>query len=85
MSLVTVGDGVFGVPQDIGPMIFVYRADLFEPCGLTPPTTRDRYAALAEQVKEVAPNSFLGGYPDDASTFAAYTRTARRRVVVDRW
>ena len=31
MSLVTVGDGVFGVPQDIGPMIFVYRADLFEP------------------------------------------------------
>ncbi len=74
MSLVTVGDGVYGVPQDIGPMIFVYRADLFEQYGLTPPATWDEYAALAKQVKEVAPNSFLGGYPDDASTFAAYTQ-----------
>ena len=74
MSLVTVGEGVYGVPQDIGPMIFVYRADLFEQYGLTPPATWDDYAALAAQVREVAPNSYLGGYPDDASTFAAYTQ-----------
>ena len=74
MSLVTVGDGIYSVPQDIGPMIFMYRADLFQQYGLTVPTTWDEYAALAKKVKEVAPNAFLGGYPDDASTFAAYTQ-----------
>ncbi|WP_165372733.1 ABC transporter substrate-binding protein [Pengzhenrongella frigida] len=74
MSLVTVGDGVFAVPQDVAPMVFMYRRDLFEQYGLQVPTTWDEYAALAKQVKEVAPTAFLGGYPDDASTFAAYTQ-----------
>ncbi|MFP7761717.1 extracellular solute-binding protein [Marisediminicola sp. LYQ85] len=74
LNLVTIGEGIYGVPQDIGPMIFVYRADLFEEYGLTPPTTWDEYADLAREVKEVAPDAFLGGYPDDASTFAAYTQ-----------
>lgn len=74
MSLVTIGDGVFGVPQDIGPMVFMYRKDLFAKYDLKVPTTWDEYAALATRVKEVAPSAFLGGYPDDASTFAAYTQ-----------
>jgi len=74
MSLVTVGGSVYAVPQDIGPMIFIYRADLFDEYGLTPPATWDEYAELAQRVKEVAPSSFLGGYPHDASTFAAYTQ-----------
>lgn len=74
MSLVTLGDGVFGVPQDVAPMVFMYRKDLFAKYGLAVPKTWDEYAALAAKVKEVAPTSFLGGYPDDASTFAAYTQ-----------
>ena len=73
-NLATVGDAVYGVPQDTGPMIFVYRADLFDKLGLDVPTTWDEYATLAAKVKQVAPKSFLGGYPDDASTFAAYSQ-----------
>lgn len=74
MSLVTVGDGVYGVPQDVGPMVFMYRKDLFEQYGLQVPTTWDEYAALAAQVKQVAPDAYLGEFPDDASTFAAYVQ-----------
>ena len=62
------------MPQDTGPMVFMYRADLFEQYGLHVPTTWDEYAALAAQVRQVAPNTYLGGYPDDASTFAAYAQ-----------
>jgi multiple sugar transport system substrate-binding protein len=74
MSLVTVGGGIYGVPQDIGPMVFMYRKDLFQKYGLKVPTTWDEYAALAAQVKQVAPDAYLAEFPDDASTFAAYVQ-----------
>jgi multiple sugar transport system substrate-binding protein len=74
MSLVTIGGGVYGVPQDIGPMIYLYRADLFEEYGLSVPTTWDEYAAAAAALKETAPDAYLGGYPDDGSTLAAYAQ-----------
>lgn len=73
-DLVTVGDGVYGIPQDTGPMVYLYRADIFEANGWTPPTTWDEYAALAAEIKTVLPNSYLGGYPDDGSTLAAYAQ-----------
>jgi multiple sugar transport system substrate-binding protein len=73
-NLVTIGGKVYGVPQDVGPMIFMYRADLFSEYGLQVPKTWDEYAALAKKVKEVAPTAFLGGYPDDAATFTAYVQ-----------
>ena len=71
-ALTSLGDAVYAVPQDTGPMVFMYRADLFEQYGLQVPTTWDEYAATAAQVRQVAPNAYLGGYPDDASTFVAY-------------
>lgn len=74
LSLVTVGEGIYAVPQDIGPMIFMYRQDLFEQYGLEVPTTWDEYAELAAQVRTLGPDTYLGGYPDDASTFAAYAQ-----------
>jgi multiple sugar transport system substrate-binding protein len=74
LSLVTVGEGIYAVPQDTGPMIFMYRKDIFDANGWAPPTTWDEYAALAATVKTTLPGSFLGGYPDDASTMAAYAQ-----------
>lgn len=74
LSLVTVGDGVYAVPQDTGPMIFMYRKDIFDQNGWTPPSTWDEYAALAQTVKTTLPGTLLGGYPDDASTMAAYAQ-----------
>ncbi|MBN9605227.1 MAG: extracellular solute-binding protein [Actinomycetales bacterium] len=71
-GLVTVGDTVYGVPQDTGPMVLLYRGDIFDEHGWTAPATWDDYAALAEQVQAELPGTYLGGYPDDGSTLAGY-------------
>ena len=49
---VSVGDGVYGVPVDGGPMGMIYRADLFEQYGITPPTTWAEYEAAAQKMKD---------------------------------
>ena len=36
---VSVGDGVYGAPIDGGPMGMIYRTDIFDQYGITPPTT----------------------------------------------
>ena len=41
---VTLGtDALYSVPQDTGPMVFYYRADVFEKLGLAVPKTWDEY------------------------------------------
>ena len=60
---VTLGsDGIYGVPQDSGPMALFYRSDLFEQAGIEVPTTWDEYRTAAEQVRE------QGGYITNFST-----------------
>lgn len=49
---VSVGDGVYGVPVDGGPMGMIYRADVFEQYGITPPTTWEEYETAAQTVKD---------------------------------
>lgn len=49
---VSVGDAVFGAPVDGGPMGMIYRADVFEQYGITPPTTWEEYEAAAQTVKD---------------------------------
>ncbi len=51
-SDVSVAGGVYGVPVDGGPMGMIYRADVFEQYGITPPTTWDEYRAAAETVRD---------------------------------
>lgn len=48
---VSIGDGVYGVPVDGGPMGMIYRKDIFDQYGITPPTTWAEYEQAAEQVK----------------------------------
>ncbi|MFJ9173736.1 ABC transporter substrate-binding protein [Streptomyces sp. NPDC102360] len=74
MKLVTMDGVTYGVPQDIAPMLFMYRRDLFDKYGFDVPDTWKDYARLAHRVPEVAPHSALGGYPLDASTAAAYAQ-----------
>lgn len=61
---VTLGseDGVYGVPQDSGPMALFYRSDLFEQNGIAVPTTWEEYKAAAVKVREA------GGYITNFST-----------------
>ncbi|MEO5921163.1 MAG: extracellular solute-binding protein [Pseudolysinimonas sp.] len=49
---VSVGDAVFGAPVDGGPMGMIYRTDIFDQFGITPPTTWAEYEAAAQTVKD---------------------------------
>ncbi len=49
---VSVGDAVYGVPVDGGPMGMIYRADIFDEYGITPPTTWQEYEAAAQTVRD---------------------------------
>ncbi|WP_431075113.1 ABC transporter substrate-binding protein [Microbacterium phyllosphaerae] len=69
---VTLGtEGVYGVPQDTGPMALFYRADLFEQNGIAIPTTWDEYRDAAGKIRA------LGGYitnfsQSDINQFAGF-------------
>ena len=49
---VSVGDAVYGAPVDGGPMGMIYRSDVFEEYGITPPTTWAEYETAAQTVKD---------------------------------
>ncbi|MBA2890920.1 ABC transporter substrate-binding protein [Nonomuraea soli] len=76
--LVTLGtEGVYGVPQDSGPMMLYYRKDLFEKYGIEVPKTWDDYAAAARKVREQDKNVFLGTFSSkDPGSFAGLSQQA---------
>jgi multiple sugar transport system substrate-binding protein len=60
---VTLGtDAVYAVPQDSGPMVFYYRADVFKKYHLTVPTTWDEYAATARTLHQKNKKLYLGTF-----------------------
>ncbi len=67
------GGKTYAIPQDTGPVVLFYRADLFEQYGIEVPTTWDEFAAAAEKV-HAADSSVTLSYlaTDDSSTVAAY-------------
>ncbi len=75
---VTLGsDAVYAVPQDSGPMVFVYRADLFEQHGIAVPTTWAEYADAARRVHATDPATFLGTFSaNDPGWFAGLAQQA---------
>lgn len=54
-SAVASQDGVFGMPNDSGPMAFFYRYDVFERYGLEVPTTWEEYLEMARRLNEANP------------------------------
>ncbi|MBB2903387.1 multiple sugar transport system substrate-binding protein [Kineococcus radiotolerans] len=61
-SLCTLDDTVYGVPQDIGPMMFTYRKDLFDQYGVKVPTTWAEYAAAAEAIHAADPSVYIASF-----------------------
>jgi multiple sugar transport system substrate-binding protein len=59
---VSVGDGVYGAPIDGGPMGMIYRKDIFDKYGITPPTTWAEYETAAQKVKD-AGGPLFGDFP----------------------
>ena len=49
---VSVGDSIYGAPIDGGPMGMIYRTDIFDEYGITPPTTWEELEATAQKVKD---------------------------------
>jgi multiple sugar transport system substrate-binding protein len=68
-----IGDQVFGIPVDLGPMALFYRTDLFKQNGITPPTTWDEFATAADKLHAANPNAYLTTLPQDAYDLGALT------------
>lgn len=70
-NAVTLGtDAVYAIPQDAGPMMFFYRADVFENLGIEVPTTWDEYADAARKINAADPKVYLGTFSaNDAGWF----------------
>jgi multiple sugar transport system substrate-binding protein len=49
---VSVGDAVYGAPIDGGPMGMIYRTDVFDKYGITPPTTWDELETTGQALKD---------------------------------
>ncbi|MBB5789668.1 ABC transporter substrate-binding protein [Jiangella mangrovi] len=53
---VSVADGVYGLPQGVGPAAMMYRSDIFAAHGIEVPTTWDDYLAAARALHAADPN-----------------------------
>lgn len=75
---VTMGsEALYGVPQDTGPMVFYYRADVFEKLGIAVPKTWEEYAAAAKAVHAADPEAYLGTFSsNDAGWFTGMAQQA---------
>jgi len=71
------GKALYAIPQDTGPMMFFYRADVFKALGLSAPKTWDDYAADARAIHQHDATQYLGTFSsNDAGWFAGLTQQA---------
>jgi multiple sugar transport system substrate-binding protein len=63
-------NGIWGYPQDTGPMAMFYRVDLFKKAGISsPPTTWAQFAADAAIIHAKLPNTYMANMdPTDPGT-----------------
>ncbi|MGW6707208.1 ABC transporter substrate-binding protein [Streptomyces sp. NPDC054956] len=68
-SQVSIAGGIYGIPQDTGPMAMFYRKDVLDRFGATPPTTWEEYGALAKKIQAADPSVHITYVdPGDAGT-----------------
>jgi multiple sugar transport system substrate-binding protein len=63
---VKVGGGLYGLPQDSGPMALFYNKQLFDQHGIAVPKTWDEYVAAAEKLHAADPTKFITSDTGDA-------------------
>src|SRR6266581_3888459 len=56
---VVLSNGVYAIPQDGGPMVMYYRADLFTKYNIPVPTTWAQYADDAAKLHAADPNAYI--------------------------
>jgi multiple sugar transport system substrate-binding protein len=60
---VSLGNAVYAIPEDTGPLTLYYRADIFAKYHLTVPTTWAEYAADAAKLHAADPNEYITDLP----------------------
>jgi multiple sugar transport system substrate-binding protein len=60
---VSLGNAVYGIPGDTGPLALYYRADLFQKYHLPVPTTWAQYADDAAKLHAADPNAYITDFP----------------------
>lgn len=75
-ALNSLNGKTYGVPQDIGPMMFTYRADLFKQYGVEVPKTWADYAKAAETIHKKNPKAYIASF--SASQFEFFLAQARQ-------
>jgi multiple sugar transport system substrate-binding protein len=63
---VSLGGGVYGLPQDSGPMVMYYNKSVFDKYGLAVPTTWAEYTAAAEKLHAADATKFIASDAGDA-------------------
>src|SRR4029453_18342479 len=72
-SQVNTNGGLWGIPQDTGPMGLLYREDLLQQAGLQAPKTWDDFAAAAQTYHSKNSKSYLVNVaPNQPGQFVAY-------------
>ncbi len=67
----------YGVPQNVCPMVFFYRKDVFDKLGLKAPTTWSEYAADAAAIHAADPKKYIGNFTAaDPGWFAGLAQQA---------
>lgn len=56
---VTIGNSIYAIPEDSGPLALFYRADLFKQYNLPVPTTWAQYADDAAKLHAANPNDYI--------------------------
>jgi multiple sugar transport system substrate-binding protein len=80
LETVTFDGTIFGIPQDLGPSMFLHRKDVFAEHGLTPATTWEEFRALAERVRTLPGNPYLANFSNmDADLFMGLSLQAGAR------
>ncbi len=62
-SQVTVGNAVYSIPEDSGPMALYYRDDIFKKYHLPVPTTWAQYADDAAKLHAADPSVYITDFP----------------------
>lgn len=64
-GMVSTDDGIWGLPQDLGPTGQLYRTDIFAQAGVEVPETWDEYAEAAAAIKEKT-GSYISDLPGNS-------------------
>lgn len=67
---VSIGDGVYGVPEDAAPSGMMYRQDIFAEHDIEVPTTWEEYVAAAEALHAADPDVYIAQFsPNELGLF----------------